>query len=116
LSAGILHQISQPITAIHGFVRFMKKEMNPQDVFYKPVCLMEEQTVYLKEMLENLMMLIRHRKITKSNVDVNAVIERSLSLMADELRIRRVNWETAQDLRGSAAFAADFYEYRGQRH
>ncbi len=28
LSAGLLHQISQPITAIHGFVRFMKKEMD----------------------------------------------------------------------------------------
>src|SRR6185503_8317571 len=28
LSAGILHQVSQPITAIHGFAKFMKKEMD----------------------------------------------------------------------------------------
>src|SRR5262245_56120766 len=71
LSAGILHQISQPITAIHGFVRFMKKEMKPEDVFYKPVMVMDEQSTYIRDMLENLMELVRHRKIQKDAVDVN---------------------------------------------
>lgn len=94
LSAGVLHQISQPLTAIHGFVRFMKQEMPPESVFFRPVCLMDEQSVYLKEMLDNLMVVIRHRKIEKMSIDVNAVVERSLSLLADEFRIRRVLWET----------------------
>ena len=93
LSAGILHQISQPITAIHGFVKFIKKEMNKEDTFYKPICLMEEQSQYLKEMLEDLMELIRHREIRKENIDVNACIRRALNLLTDELRIRRVNWD-----------------------
>jgi signal transduction histidine kinase len=97
LSAGILHQISQPITAIHGFVRFMKQEMSADNTFYRPVCLMDEQSVYLKEMLNNLMVLIRHRKIEKVATEVNAVVERSLSLLADELRIRRVNWDQSFD-------------------
>src|SRR4051812_29755615 len=48
LSAGLLHQISQPVTAIHGFVRFMKKEMDINSPFYKPVCVMEEQSFYIK--------------------------------------------------------------------
>src|SRR5476651_1043467 len=65
LSAGLLHQISQPITAIHGFVRFMKKEMDINSPFYKPVCIMDEQSFYMKDMLANLMELIRHRKIQK---------------------------------------------------
>ncbi len=94
LSAGVLHQISQPVTAIHGFVRFMKQEMPPDNTFYRPVCLMDEQSVYLKEMLDNLMVVIRHRKIEKMSIDVNSVVDRSLSLLADELRIRRVHWET----------------------
>ncbi|HLD70037.1 MAG TPA: ATP-binding protein [Candidatus Omnitrophota bacterium] len=93
LSAGILHQISQPITAIHGFVKFIKKEMNKEDTFYKPICLMEEQSQYMKEMLEDLMELIRHREIRKENIDVNACIKRALNLLTDELRIRRVNWD-----------------------
>lgn len=97
LSAGILHQISQPITAIHGFVRFMKQEMPKENLFYRPVCLMDEQSVYLKEMLDNLMSIIRHRKIEKTTIAVNAVVERSLNLLTDELRIRRVHWETAFD-------------------
>jgi two-component system, NtrC family, sensor kinase len=97
LSAGILHQISQPVTAIHGFVRFLKQEMPKDHLFYRPVSLMDEQSVYLKEMLDNLMTLIRHRKIAKAKVGINAVMERSVSLVTDELRIRRINWETALD-------------------
>ncbi|MBL8013235.1 MAG: hypothetical protein JNN05_05250 [Candidatus Omnitrophica bacterium] len=93
LSAGILHQISQPITAIHGFVRFMKQEMRPDNVFYRPVCLMDEQSIYLKEMLGNLMLLIRHRKIEKVSTNVNEVLEKSTALLTDELRIRRIRWE-----------------------
>src|SRR5271169_5085006 len=74
LSAGLLHQISQPITAIHGFLRFMKKEMDINSPFYKPVCVMDEQSYYIKDMLANLMELIRHRKILKSQININAVI------------------------------------------
>jgi len=100
LSAGILHQISQPITAIHGFVKFMKKEMSPTDRFYKAISLMEEQSVYLREMVEDLMELIRHREIKKEEIDINAAIQRSANLLTDELRIRRVNWvlELSPDL------------------
>ena len=97
LSAGILHQISQPITAIHGFVRFMKKEMKPDDVFYKPVTVMEEQSTYIRDMLENLMELVRHRKIEKDAVDINLILTKALNLLSDELRIRRVGWDIVLD-------------------
>lgn len=93
LSAGLLHQISQPITAIHGFVSFMKKEMDVNSPFYKPVCIMDEQSFYMKEMLANLMELIRHRKIQMVPTSVNAVIHKSVNLLLDELRIRRVGWD-----------------------
>ncbi|MDE2027525.1 MAG: GHKL domain-containing protein [Candidatus Omnitrophica bacterium] len=93
LSAGLLHQISQPITAIHGFLRFMKKEMDINSPFYKPVCVMDEQSFYIKDMLANLMELIRHRKIQKAPININTVIHRAMNLLLDELRIRRVGWD-----------------------
>jgi signal transduction histidine kinase len=97
LSAGLLHQISQPITAIHGFVRFMKKEMDINSPFYKPVCVMDEQSFYIKDMLANLMELVRHRKIQKTQTDINAVIHKSVNLLLDELRIRRIGWDIQLD-------------------
>jgi signal transduction histidine kinase len=97
LSAGLLHQISQPITAIHGFVRFMKKEMDVNSPFYKPVCVMDEQSFYIKDMLANLMELIRHRKIQKTETDINTVLQKSLNLLLDELRIRRIGWDMLLD-------------------
>lgn len=105
LSAGILHQLSQPITAIHGFVRFMKKEMKPDNVFYKPVMLMEEQSTYIRNMLENLMELVRHRKIQKDAVDVNMVLSKAMNLLSDELRIRRVGWDMHLDEKVPEVFA-----------
>ncbi len=95
LSAGILHQISQPVTAIHGFTRFLKKEMKPDEPFYKPICHIEEQSVYIKRMLEDLTNLVRHREIQKENVDINVVVKRATNLLTDELRIRRVRWDLA---------------------
>jgi signal transduction histidine kinase len=97
LSAGLLHQISQPITAIHGFVRFMKKEMDVNSPFYKPVCVMDEQSFYIKDMLANLMELIRHRKIQKTDININTVIHKSMNLLLDELRIRRIGWDIQLD-------------------
>src|SRR5476651_2377328 len=104
LSAGLLHQISQPITAIHGFVRFMKKEMDINSPFYKPVCIMDEQSFYMKDMLANLMELIRHRKIQKTEININAVIYKSLNLLLDELRIRRVGWDMQLDDQSPAIY------------
>lgn len=93
LSAGILHQISQPITAIHGFAKFLKREMDSSEEFYRPICLIEEQASYLKTMLGDLMELVRHREITKENVQVNDIIMRAMNLLKDELRIQRIGWE-----------------------
>ncbi len=97
LSAGLLHQISQPVTAIHGFVRFMKKEMDINSPFYKPVCIMEEQSFYIKDMLANLMELIHHREIQKTQTNINTVIHKSMNLLIDELRIRRIGWDIQLD-------------------
>ena len=43
--------------------------MKEDDPFYKPVKLMEEQSTYIKDMLEDLMELIRHREIKKDNIE-----------------------------------------------
>jgi signal transduction histidine kinase len=39
------------------------------------------------------MELIRHRKIQKTATDINAVIHKSMNLLQDELRIRRIGWD-----------------------
>ena len=97
LSAGLLHQISQPITAIHGFVRFMKKEMDINSPYYRPVCVMDEQSFYIKDMVANLMELIRHREIHKTQININAIIYKSINLLLDELRIKRIGWDIQLD-------------------
>ncbi|MBF0385922.1 MAG: hypothetical protein HQL27_08640, partial [Candidatus Omnitrophica bacterium] len=92
LSSGILHQISQPLTVIYGFVRYMKEEIKEGDKFYKPVSMMETQAVELKKKLDNLTELVSHRKIVKTPVDVNEVIKQAMGLVTDEFKKRRIKW------------------------
>jgi signal transduction histidine kinase len=58
---------------------------------------MDEQSFYIKDMLANLMELIRHRHIQKTQISVNVVIHKSINLLLDELRIRRIGWDTQLD-------------------
>ena len=67
--------------------------MDSKEIFYKPICLIEEQSTYIKEMLEDLMNLIRSRAIKKLNINVNDAMRRSMNLLTDELRIRRIKWD-----------------------
>ena len=93
LSAGILHQIAQPITAINGFIKFIKKEMDAENVFYRPVCLIDEQCVYLKQMLDDMMNLVKHREVKREPMNVHNAVYKAMNLLKDELRIRRINWD-----------------------
>jgi len=92
LSSGILHQISQPITALYGMAKYMKEEVKEDDKFYKPVCLMEEQAVELKGKLENLMQLVSHHKLVKETININDVITKAMGLLVDEMKKRRIRW------------------------
>ncbi|MDP8266270.1 MAG: ATP-binding protein [Candidatus Aceula meridiana] len=93
LSAGILHQMCQPITAVHGLAKFMHNSMKQDDPYFKSVDLILEQSSYMKEMLNDLMDLVRHKEIRKENINMNICVERALRLLKDEFRIKRINWD-----------------------
>ena len=93
ISAGIIHQLTQPVTAINGIAKFVKSEMDVKDKYYRPITLINEQTSYLRGMIEDLMALMRHKGIKRDDTDVNQVLEKSIELLTDELRIQRVNWD-----------------------
>jgi signal transduction histidine kinase len=97
LSAGILHQICQPITAVHGLVKFLKNNIDKESPDYKSVDLIYEQSAYTKELLNDLMDLMRHREVKKENVNVNVCLDRAIRLLRDELRIKRIEWDFIPD-------------------
>ena len=93
LSAGILHQISQPITAINGVSSFLKSEVKEDDQHYKAICLMDEQSTVLREKLNDILELIKQRKVRKEFLNVNDIVTRVMSLVMDELRMKDIKWE-----------------------
>jgi signal transduction histidine kinase len=74
LSTGIVHQISQPLTTVHGLIQFMKENVLRDDKFYQPVVMMEEQTQYMKQIIEDLSALMKHQKVTKVQTHINNIV------------------------------------------
>lgn len=90
LSAGMLHQISQPVTAIYGLVRFVKKEIKEDDPMMESINVVDQQAHYLKEILENLTKIFKHKEVVTADVDINDLVEKSIHILSDELRIGRI--------------------------
>ena len=91
--AGLLHKMAQPVTTIHGFAQFLKEQIPQDNNYCQPVCLMEEQSSLLKGILQELMDFIRYQKPRNQEIMVPEVIRRSLDLLEDELRMRRIYCE-----------------------
>lgn len=90
LSAGMLHQISQPVTAIYGLVRYLKKEIAADSAYYESIKVIDQQAGYLREILENLTKIYKHKEVFKADVNLNQIVEKSLHLLSDELRIAHI--------------------------
>ena len=93
MNAGILHKVIQPVTVILGLVKFLKKEMDHSEEFYKPVLMMEEQSVLLKDLLSDLMALSYHKELRRQDVNTNACVEKVTNLLSDEFAARHVKVE-----------------------
>lgn len=92
IAPSLLHQMSQPVTAICGFAQFTKEEMHESDPFYKPISLIEEQAISLKRKIEIFKELVYYKDIHKEDVDVNIVLKEAVDLLKDELKVKRTNW------------------------
>lgn len=93
LSAGIVHQLSQPATAIYGMMKFLRKELGSHEQYGEAVNLVQEQSAYLKDMLDDFMEIVRHKEVVKTEIDLNEVVRKSIKLLSDEIRIARVKMD-----------------------
>ncbi len=101
LSAGIAHEINNPLTAISGFAQGLKRRLPTiKKSLEKP--LSEEIDEYLtiilkeckrcKEIVQNLLDLGRPKSQKFSPLDLNSIIIDTLQLIRSRLKKRRVNF------------------------
>jgi two-component system, NtrC family, sensor kinase len=117
LSASIAHEINNPLAGILTFAKLIVRTLEqgvPDEAtrraLIKHLLLVERETERCTAIVRNLLDFARERPLAVKDVDVNAVIEEALLLLANQIHIQGVTLE--KSLGEVPVVAADFGQLR----
>src|SRR5512136_764063 len=104
LSASVVHEINNPISGILNLVMLMNRMMEggtlqqkEMDQFSRYIRLMETETRRISRIVSNLLAFSRHSKMQFGSVKLNQLIEKTLFLNANLLKLHSVKVEERLD-------------------
>jgi two-component system NtrC family sensor kinase len=104
LSASVVHEINNPISGILNFIMLMQRVMEEgslsekdSDQFREYLKLMESETRRITRIVSNLLTFSRQSKMEIRGLDINQLIEKTLFLNANLLKIHSITVEKNLD-------------------
>jgi signal transduction histidine kinase/ActR/RegA family two-component response regulator len=93
LIAGITHEINNPLAAISGYAQLLKmsEDIDPQT--RQDVTRIYEQAQRAARIVRNLLTFAREHRAMRRPTDVNVLLQKSLELLAYQLRIEGISVE-----------------------
>ncbi|MCX8034472.1 MAG: ATP-binding protein [Thermodesulfovibrio sp.] len=100
LSAGVAHEINNPLTIILGFTDILLEKTPPDSDQYELLKTIEKHATNAKRIVEQLLSFARHKEPKKENVNINDCIETVLSIMNNTIKISNIeiNKKLQEDL------------------
>ena len=100
LSAGVAHEIRNPLGSIKGSIEILESEINPENEKYEFVKIIKEEIVRLNSIVESFLKFARPPKPKLQLASINDLVETTLILFKkqaqeDKIEIRK---ELAEDL------------------
>ena len=93
LSAGIAHEVKNPLAGILGYTQLSLKKMEDDPAIYKNLKIIEQETRRCNSIIENLMKFARQDKPELKPLAINDIIEDSLVLVDHQMGISQVQLE-----------------------
>ncbi|MDB5038407.1 MAG: hypothetical protein JWQ35_1935 [Bacteriovoracaceae bacterium] len=87
MSAGIAHEVKNPLAGILGYAQMSKKKIQPDSPVFAYLDIIEKETVRCKEIVENLMKFARQEKAVMSRIDINKTVKDSIRLVEHQIGI-----------------------------
>jgi two-component system, NtrC family, sensor kinase len=101
LSSSVVHEINNPISGILNLTMLSKRiiqedfiDQKELDLFRQYLNLMETETRRISRIVSNLLVFSRQSKIELKRVNINQLIDKTLFLNSNLLKICNVNYET----------------------
>jgi two-component system, NtrC family, sensor kinase len=98
LAAGVAHEINNPLGVILGYCDYMLEKIPPEDKVFKVLEKINRQGNHCKKIVENLLSFSRYTEHTDTISDINENLENVLSVVENNLMIKKVHLE--RDLEG----------------
>jgi PAS domain S-box-containing protein len=107
LAAGVAHEVNTPLAVISNYIQMLAKQMPEGDPRQSIIDKIVKQTFRASEIVNNLLNFSRTGAAEAADVDVNHVVEETLSLVAHPLKASQIQvvkqlGETLPPVRGSA--------------
>lgn len=93
LSAGVAHEINNPLTTILTTSMLLQEETNPQDPMYAELETIAKETLRCRKIVTSLLDFARQTKPDKKEHDLNDIIKESLLLVKKQAAFKDVSVE-----------------------
>ena len=93
MSAGIAHEVKNPLAGILGYVQLSKRKLEADHPIMKNLDIIEKETRRCTDIVSSLMRFARQEKIEYSKIDINVVVEDALHVVDHQLSINHVKIE-----------------------
>ena len=107
LAAGVAHEVNTPLAVISNYIQMLAKQMPEDDPRHNLIEKIVKQTFRASEIVNNLLNFSRTGAAELADIDVNRVVEETLSLVAHPLKTSQIHivkqlGDSLPPVRGSA--------------